>query len=39
MLMHINIILNLEYMLDNTGLSESDCTTEVERYFVIPGQV
>ncbi|HZP67859.1 MAG TPA: DUF885 domain-containing protein [Rudaea sp.] len=28
----------IEYMMDNTGMAESDVTAEVERYFVDPGQ-
>ena len=28
----------IKYMVDNTGLSESDVITEVERYIVMPGQ-
>jgi uncharacterized protein (DUF885 family) len=28
----------IKYMLDNTGLTESELVTEVERYIVIPGQ-
>ncbi|HEY0179591.1 MAG TPA: DUF885 domain-containing protein [Dokdonella sp.] len=26
------------YMIDNTGMAESDVTAEIERYFVDPGQ-
>ena len=28
----------IDYMLEKTGNARSDATTEVERYFVIPGQ-
>ena len=28
----------IQYMLDNTGMAESDVTSEIERYIVIPGQ-
>jgi uncharacterized protein (DUF885 family) len=28
----------IRYMVDNTGLSESESTTEVERYMALPGQ-
>lgn len=28
----------IEYMLDHTGMSETDVVAEVERYFVNPGQ-
>jgi uncharacterized protein (DUF885 family) len=28
----------IKYMVDNTGLSESEMVTEVERYIVMPGQ-
>jgi len=28
----------IEYMIDNTGLTESESVTEVERYIVMPGQ-
>ncbi len=28
----------IRYMMDNTGMAEADVTTEVERYFVNPGQ-
>jgi len=28
----------IEYMLENTGMAESEVVNEVERYFVIPGQ-
>jgi uncharacterized protein (DUF885 family) len=28
----------ISYMLDNTGMSETDVVAEVERYFVNPGQ-
>ncbi len=28
----------ITYMLDNTGMSETDVTAEIERYFVAPGQ-
>ena len=28
----------IAYMMDNTGMSESDVTAEIERYFVDPGQ-
>lgn len=28
----------IEYMLDNTGMAESDVTAEIERYIVMPGQ-
>lgn len=28
----------IAYMMDNTGMAESDVTAEVERYFVAPGQ-
>jgi uncharacterized protein (DUF885 family) len=28
----------IEYMLANTGMAESDVVSEIERYFVIPGQ-
>ena len=28
----------IKYMIDHTGLSESEVITEVERYIVIPGQ-
>ena len=28
----------IQYMLDNTGMAESDVTSEIERYVVIPGQ-
>ncbi len=28
----------IEYMLNNTGMVESDVTAEIERYFVMPGQ-
>jgi uncharacterized protein (DUF885 family) len=28
----------IEYMLDNVGMAETDAVSEVERYFVIPGQ-
>jgi uncharacterized protein (DUF885 family) len=29
---------SIRYMVDNTGLSESEATTEVERYMALPGQ-
>ncbi len=28
----------IEYMLDNTGMAESDVISEIERYIVMPGQ-
>ena len=28
----------ISYMMDNTGMAESDVTAEIERYFVMPGQ-
>ncbi|HEV7490385.1 MAG TPA: DUF885 domain-containing protein, partial [Rhodanobacteraceae bacterium] len=28
----------ITYMMDNTGMAESDVTAEIERYFVDPGQ-
>jgi len=28
----------IEYMLVNTGMAESDVTSEIERYIVLPGQ-
>jgi uncharacterized protein (DUF885 family) len=28
----------ISYMLANTGMAESDVTSEIERYIVIPGQ-
>jgi uncharacterized protein (DUF885 family) len=28
----------ISYMMDNTGMAESDVTAEIERYFVDPGQ-
>ncbi len=28
----------IAYMMDNTGMAESDVTAEIERYFVAPGQ-
>jgi uncharacterized protein (DUF885 family) len=28
----------IAYMIDNTGMAESDVVAEVERYFVDPGQ-
>ncbi|MEO5626796.1 MAG: DUF885 domain-containing protein, partial [Dokdonella sp.] len=28
----------IAYMMDNTGMAESDVTAEIERYFVNPGQ-
>jgi len=28
----------IDYMLDNTGMAESDVVAEIERYFVMPGQ-
>ncbi|MGH8171878.1 MAG: DUF885 domain-containing protein [Rhodanobacteraceae bacterium] len=28
----------ITYMMDNTGMSETDVTAEIERYFVDPGQ-
>lgn len=28
----------IEYMLTNTGMAESDVVSEIERYFVMPGQ-
>jgi uncharacterized protein (DUF885 family) len=28
----------ITYMMDNTGMAESDVTAEIERYFVAPGQ-
>jgi uncharacterized protein (DUF885 family) len=28
----------IAYMIDNTGMAESDVTAEIERYFVDPGQ-
>jgi len=28
----------IEYMLTNTGIAESDVTSEIERYIVMPGQ-
>jgi uncharacterized protein (DUF885 family) len=28
----------IQYMMDNTGMAESSVTSEVERYFVDPGQ-
>jgi uncharacterized protein (DUF885 family) len=28
----------ISYMMDNTGMSETDVTAEIERYFVDPGQ-
>jgi uncharacterized protein (DUF885 family) len=28
----------IAYMLDNTGMSETDVVAEIERYFVNPGQ-
>jgi len=29
---------SIEYMLDNSGMSRTDATAEVERYIAIPGQ-
>lgn len=29
---------SIAYMMDNTGMAESDVTAEIERYFVAPGQ-
>lgn len=29
---------SIEYMLQNTGMAESDVVAEIERYFVLPGQ-
>jgi uncharacterized protein (DUF885 family) len=29
---------SIRYMVDNTGISESEATTEVERYMALPGQ-
>ena len=28
----------IDYMLANTGMAESDVTSEIERYIVMPGQ-
>ena len=28
----------ISYMIENTGMSETDVTAEIERYFVMPGQ-
>jgi uncharacterized protein (DUF885 family) len=28
----------ITYMMDNTGMAETDVTAEIERYFVMPGQ-
>jgi uncharacterized protein (DUF885 family) len=28
----------IDYMLDNTGMAESDVVSEIERYIVMPGQ-
>jgi uncharacterized protein (DUF885 family) len=28
----------IEYMINNTGMAESDVVSEIERYFVMPGQ-
>ena len=28
----------IAYMVENTGMSETDVTAEIERYFVMPGQ-
>jgi uncharacterized protein (DUF885 family) len=28
----------IEYMIDNTGMAESDVVAEIERYFVMPAQ-
>jgi uncharacterized protein (DUF885 family) len=28
----------IDYMLENTGMAESDVTAEIERYIVMPGQ-
>ena len=28
----------IQYMMENTGMAESDVTAEIERYFVDPGQ-
>ncbi len=28
----------IDYMIDNTGMAESDVVAEIERYFVMPGQ-
>ncbi len=28
----------ITYMVDNSGLAETDVVTEIERYFVLPGQ-
>jgi uncharacterized protein (DUF885 family) len=28
----------IQYMMDNTGMAETDVTAEIERYFVDPGQ-
>ena len=28
----------IDYMMDNTGMAQSDVTAEIERYFVDPGQ-
>jgi len=28
----------IQYMMDNTGMAQSDVTAEIERYFVDPGQ-
>lgn len=28
----------IDYMLSNTGMAESDVVSEIERYFVLPGQ-
>ncbi len=30
--------VSITYMMDNTGMSETDVTAEIERYFVAPGQ-
>jgi len=28
----------IDYMLTNTGITETDVTSEIERYIVLPGQ-
>ena len=28
----------IDYMLENTGITESDVVSEIERYFILPGQ-
>jgi uncharacterized protein (DUF885 family) len=28
----------IQYMVDNTGMSDSEVTTEIERYMALPGQ-